>query len=126
MITIIITLKLLDNQSNITSKNRNTNTVTSSYLFSFLNESPLEGVYLLDHFICGWVASLKLPPSMNIHRILQLFLESLATSTLLKQLTLDVVQLTPGEGGISVHLTVYSWFYNLHTDTQYYYFYVVD
>lgn len=52
-------------------------------------------MYLLDHFISARVTPFQLPPAMDVHRVLKLLLQSLASRTLPQQFTLDVIQLAP-------------------------------
>ena len=51
-------------------------------------------MYFLDHLVSAGVTALQFSPAMNVHGVLQLFLQSLASCPLSQQLSLNVIQLS--------------------------------
>ena len=67
------------------------------HFLCLLDEPLLEGLDLLDHLVGAGVGALQLPPPVDVHGVLQLFLQGLATGALPQQLPLEVVHFTPAD-----------------------------
>jgi len=61
--------------------------------FSFLDESLLKGLDLLEHLPSIWIGSLELSPSVAVEWIFKLFGQSLNLKSLSQQLSLEVVNI---------------------------------
>lgn len=79
------------------------------------DETFLQRVDLLDHFVRARVAAFQFSPAVNVHRVLEFLLQGLAARPLTKELSLDVVNLPSEETKYGIKLKILVLTYHIHT-----------